>query len=313
MADTPASPPRRFFAEFGVRMVAFWFDLFLVAFASQVLKDYALAPAGLSFQGVGPLIPVVGFLYFTLCWLSPLRASLFQWLLGMRVVDKQGDGLRPVRAAVRAAALLALFFAAFAVLGELADALYIGLAIAALVALYLAAVTLHRQAAHDLLAGSVVVNKRALRAFDAFGSQPPPSIWKKLSDALLFAVPVIFLLFVADMHRQRDLVYRTSYAVDQTARLKVAISEFYEYEQRWPEHEAELGAVARGDYPDGGFYELDANGVIRISFEVKPELVRGQIIISPVAGEEGVSWGCHQEGDIRQHHLPAGCRDRGER
>ena len=39
--------------------------------------------------------------------------------------------------------------------------------------------------------------------------------------------------------------------------------------------------AAKQDYPDGGYYELEEDGVIRIRFTVKPELKKGSIILSP--------------------------------
>ena len=65
----------------------------------------------------------------------------------------------------------------------------------------------------------------------------------------------------------------------------------------------------RTSYPDGGYYELGDDGVIRIHFEVIPELTRGTIVLTPVAGGEEIRWKCRQEGSIVRKHLPYVCRD----
>lgn len=305
--------PGRFFAEFSVRMVVFWLDLLVIVIVSQIIKDHVLVPASLSVDGIGAVFPFVGFFYFVASWSSLMRATPVQWLFGMRIVNSRGSTLRPFRASLRAAGLIGLFFVTFTFFGSLDSPLFAGLALAGYAALFLAAVTPNRQAAHDLLADSVVVNKAAIKAFDEIAIQRRPSIWKMIGDGLVLAVPLVALLIAAQVHQQRDLVYRTSYAVGQTQGLKSAVRVFYGAEQRWPENERELGAATRGDYRDGGYYELEGDGVIRISFEVKAELVRGQIILSPSIGEEGVSWECRQEGDIQQNFLPVACRDREDR
>lgn len=259
MEGAPRIKSGRFFAEFSVRMFVFWLDLIAVLITSQIIRDYVLAPAGLSFNGIGAIVPFVGFFYFVASWSSPMRATPVQWLFGMRIVDSSGDTLSPLHASLRAAALFGLFFATFTFFGALDSPYFAALALAGYAALFL---------------------------------------------------PAAMFLFVAQMHQQRDLLYRTSYAIEQTQDLKSAVAVIYDIEQRWPDDEIELGLDTRGDYPDGGYYELEADGVIRISFEVKSDLVKGQIILSPVTGAEGVSWECHQEGEIQRKYLPSTCRDR---
>lgn len=310
MEDAPKVKAGRFFAEFAVRMVAFWIDLFVIAFVSQVIKDHVLVPVGLGTDGIGAVVPFVGFLYFVASWASPLRATPVQWLFRIRVVSPVGETLSPLRASLRAMALFGLFFATFLFLGALGSAFYGALALAGYAALFLAAVTPNRQAAHDLLAGSVVVNKAAVKSFHEIDAQRRPTVLKMIIDGLIFAAPVIAMLFVADMQRQRDLVYRTNYALAATQDLKTAVSLYQAAEQRWPGNALQLGTATRGDYPDGGFYELEENGVIRISFEVKPELVSGTIVQTPRISEDGVTWECHQEGHISPSHLPSACREK---
>lgn len=106
-----------------------------------------------------------------------------------------------------------------------------------------------------------------------------------------------------------ELRYRIGYALGEVTGLKIAEELFYAEYTRWPTNESELGVATKGQYPDGGYYELEDDGVIRIHFTVKPELMKGSIFLSPRLEEEGITWECHTDGDIAGQHLPAACRE----
>ncbi len=59
----------------------------------------------------------------------------------------------------------------------------------------------------------------------------------------------------------------------------------------------------------GGYYELEDDGVIRIRFTVKPELMKGSIVLSPIAGADGITWECHADGGLARKYMIAACRD----
>ena len=106
----------------------------------------------------------------------------------------------------------------------------------------------------------------------------------------------------------RELITRTYYAYNETQRLRDAVAMHYEVTSSWPTSEEDVGLPTRVSYPDGGYYELEADGVIRIHFEVLPELKRGTIVLTPVAEGEDVRWKCRQDGTIVQNYLPTQCR-----
>ncbi len=91
--------------------------------------------------------------------------------------------------------------------------------------------------------------------------------------------------------------------------LKIAVEEYYAYYTRWPTKEGELGVATRVNYPDGGYYELEDDGVIRIRFTVKPALKKGSIVVSPTVEEDRITWECHSDGDFAKKYLVAGCRE----
>jgi hypothetical protein len=91
--------------------------------------------------------------------------------------------------------------------------------------------------------------------------------------------------------------------------LKAAVQEYYLDVGRWPTNNREVGAATRVEFPDGGYYELEDDGVIRIRFTVKPELMQGSIVLSPTVGEDGVTWECRTDGGLEKKYMIAACRN----
>lgn len=297
---------RALFAEFGIRMAAIAIDFWLMLFAAQAMRDYIPGVESLvqKFNN-WPIVTALLFVYFTLAWVSPLKATLAQALFGFRVVDQSGERLTLVRAAIRGAVLIGCIHAAYIAFETPPKVWLAPVALAAYVALYFAAFTRNRQALHDVLARSIVVNRGVTITSD----HPPPSVIRKVIDAVVLIVPVYLLWNVAQIMNHKDMAYRTNYALNAVHDLKYAVEIFHLQFDRWPTEDDELGASRRFHYPDGGYYELEDNGVIRIRFEVRPELKYGSLVVSPVVGDEGITWDCHVEGNIKQTYLPAMCRD----
>jgi uncharacterized RDD family membrane protein YckC len=311
------------FADFGVRILGLFFDFIIVVFAATALNDHVLARVGLNTDYNGAVILGFAFLYFIGFWISPLRASPGQLLAGIRVVSTALETLSPLRATFRSAALAGLVAGAFLILEVPPRALQLGGALLAYALAFLAAVTPNRQGAHDWLAQSIVVNRKTLNSTErreqlaahlsdvdpATLHKRRPTVLRMTGDAIGLAVPVFVLFNVALMQHDRDIVYRTNYAYWETANLKTAVAAYHDVYGEWPGPGSDLGVSPRGNYPDGGYYELEDDGVIRIRFEVLPDLVKGNIVVTPVLGEDGFEWKCHAEGEIARNHLPADCRD----
>lgn len=320
---TRVAKSRPLFAEFGVRIFALFFDFIIVVFAATALNDHVLVQLGLSPAHNGPVVLGVAFLYFIGFWVSPLRATPGQLLSGIRVVSIAVETLNPLRAIVRSAALAGLVAGAFLILEVPPRALHLGVSLLAYALVFLAAVTPNRQGAHDWLAQSIVVNRKTLNSPErreqltahlsdidpATLHKRRPTVLRMTGDAIGLAVPVFVLFNVALMMHDRDIIYRTNYAYWETANLKTAVAAYYDVFVEWPNSGSDLGVPSRGNYPDGGYYELEDDGVIRIRFEVLPDLVKGNIVIVPVVGDDGLEWECHAEGEIARNYLPAECRD----
>ena len=106
-----------------------------------------------------------------------------------------------------------------------------------------------------------------------------------------------------------DLRHGTNYALQGITELKNAVEIFHTEHSRWPTKENDLGVTTKGHYPDGGYFELEDDGVVRIHFTVRPELMRGSISSRPKSADNGIVWECRVDGDIAAGLLPAACRD----
>lgn len=184
---------------------------------------------------------------------------------------------------------------------------------------FLAAVTPNRQAAHDLLARSLVVNRIALNSSEQRDrlrehvadnrKRRRPSVIRMVVDAFLLGVPVFVLWNITMVKHDRDMRFRIGYAAEAASALKIGVEVYYDEYQEWPAKDAALGVSTRGEYPDGGYYELEEDGVIRIRFEVRPELKNGSIVLSPELQDGNMTWACRAEGHIAQIYWMPACRD----
>ena len=311
------------FAEFRVRMAGVYLDLIIVTIIAGTVAVNVIEAIGLTVTDRRPIILAVFLLYFSVFWSSPMRATPAQLLFGMRVVDEMGERLSLGRAVVRGALLIGLFAAAMTIFG-IPSTPYLGVvALVGYPLLFLAALTPNRQAGHDLLVHSLVVNKTALKSRERLAQlrehvsdsdpvsrkQRRPSVKSIVENMIVLVIPVIVLLVFAQVDHGRKLSYRIGYAVGEVAMLKFAVEEYYAYYTRWPTKESELGIATRVNYPDGGYYELEDDGVIRIRFTVKPALKKGSIIVSPTVEEDRITWECHADGDFAKKYLIAECRE----
>jgi hypothetical protein len=182
---------------------------------------------------------------------------------------------------------------------------------AGVAALSLAALTPYRQAVHDFVARSLVVNRKVFGT--AVGAQclrdavirgrirRRPSWRLRPVEVLLQLAPLFMLAYIyIDIYRQRATRARVEYAYNETGDLRSDIKDFWLKHGEWPVDAAALGADERREYPDGGDYQLESAGRVRISFTVKPELTGGTVVLTPAfALAEPRYWKCHVDGFIK--------------
>ncbi len=313
----------KLFAEFGLRMIGVGLDLITAVFIARGLKAYVFEPIGLAVLDNRLVIVAFLLLYFSLFWSSQMRATPAQYLLGMRVVDEMGEKLNLARSILRSVLLVGLIVATLTLFKFGSNPYFIAIALVGYALLFLAALTPNRQAGHDLFTHSLVVNKIALKSSEHrrqlrehvsasdpdSGRQRRPSIIRIAGNVLVLGVPVVVLLTTAQIANVRDLRYRINYAIEQVADLKTAVSMYYVEHTAWPSSESELMAATRADYPEGGYYQLEDDGVIRIRFTVNSELRKGSIVLIPRMENDSFVWQCRTEGGFAQQYMGGWCRD----
>lgn len=311
------------FAEFGVRLFALGVDVLIISALMVLIARYGFGTGEVA-TGMYRAGLILGApLYFVASWASPLRATPAQLLFGMRVVDTQGRRLTITRAALRGAVVIGLYVLILIALGTPANPLLQLAVIVPLIGVFLAAVTPNRQAVHDLLSGSIVVNRRALKdtarreqliehvadRAPATFSRRRPSILRMLVDTVVLLVPVILIHTVFSVTNDMHMRSRVAFAVGETGGLKAGLKEYWLAHERWPAVGEDIGAETLVRYPAGGYFRLEEGGAIRIRFEKRRELRSGSILLLPDVNGEFPEWTCNVDGYIARRYLPAMCRD----
>lgn len=308
MTSGPDSDVGNPFAGFERRFAGISIDFLLLFFLSAVAQSWLLQPLGLMSTDIRPVFLVLGTLYFSLSWWSPMKATPVQFLLRIRVVDKTGESLRFSRAVLRGVLLVLLIAAAMTVFKVPSYPGYLFLAVPAIAVSFLAAITPNRQAGHDFLARSLVVVKDAVLTPET-RNQKRPTVVRVILAVLAVGIPVLAMFNMALMQLDRELRARIGYALSETVELRLALQEVYLDEQRWAMAESDLDVATKVDYPDGGYYELEEDGVIRIRFTVIPKLRKISLVLIPTWQEDELDWECRAEGEISPPILPSVCRD----
>lgn len=313
----------QYFAPYYRRFAAVAVDYLITFFGTAGIQSYVLEPMGIELTGFQPIFFVFAIAYLTLSWWSPLSATPAQYLLRMRVVRLSGQPLGPGRAAARSLLLIGGVVGAMTLFEVPKNPNYLLLAVPVMLVLFAGVFTPNRQSGHDYLVRSIVVMKDALETTEARAALRDyvacndggllklrrPTALEVTSAVVAVGLPVFGLYNVALSQFDRELRARMSYAYQETRELRVALQEVYLYEERWGSTAADLGTPTRVDYPDGGYYELEEDGSIRIQFTVIPKLKKVQLVITPDWNDGELDWQCRAEGEIAQAVLPSRCRD----
>ena len=312
------SNPDRFFANLVERLSCALIDIVLII----VLTSLIATRLPLAMQSA--FIPIVGgLLYFAGFWSSPLKATPGQFLFRLRVVDLGGNAIDFRHAGLRAALAVGTFAGCVAVAAAPRNELMYAISLFASGLLLLAAITPRRQAAHDLLAGSIVVRAKALKdpslqtvldgLAEKIASKPRCFAWIRWGDLIQAMILIgggAFVMYTAAaVAYQRELRARTGYAISQVTSLKPEILAFYLDNDRLPQSSTDLGLEPRTRYPDGGYFEMESNGTFRIRFEKLPELTGGTISLTPVVSDADIEWQCANQGEWVSAYLPSMCRN----
>ena len=138
--------------------------------------------------------------------------------------------------------------------------------------------------------------------------QRRPSVLSIAGNLFVLGIPVFAIYSMGKIGYDREMSSWTGYELSAVFELQTAVEEFYAERTRWPANDSALGAATKGHYPDGGYYELEDHGVIRIHFTVKPDLMKGLIVLNPSLEDDVIVWKCRSDGGISRVHLPEACR-----
>jgi len=311
------------FAGFERRAAAVIIDFLAMFFLAIAIQVSILERVGIHVSDLRPVVLAIGVLYLSVSWASPLSATPVQWLLRIHVVNKSGERLGLPYAVLRALLLIGGIIAAMTLFKVPENPKFLAISVPTLVLLFLAAATTHRQGIHDLIAGSLVVTKGAVRTTEgrnefreyiadkdpALRAKSRPKIFRIIVAAIVLSIPLFGMYNIALMQFDRELRHRIAYAYQETWKLRTALYEMHLDRGYWATTEEELGVEIRAGYPDGGYFELEENGLIRIRFTVIPRLKRISVIVSPNWMDDELTWECRVEGEISQAILPSHCRD----
>ena len=310
------------FAEFERRAAAAIIDVAAVFFLTIWLMSSAQALATWAPTG-RPFLGIIALLYFAVGWASPLSATPAQWALRFQIVDESGARLGPGRAVIRAAVFI-IGVLGILMLMQVPENPWLLLVVTPSIAAFcIALITANRQGFHDLIVRSVAVKgglikSSELRAeFRKYTSRNAESPWQlaKPKPARAIFASVLILVVVLGMYNaalvrfEMGLRARISYAYVETSSLRSALEATYRATDRWEKSEAVLGTPTRLDFPDGGYFMLEDEGIIRIRFTVIPRLKRISLVVTPVWSGPSLTWNCRVEGEISSGVLPAHCRN----
>ena len=270
-ADPPRPKPA--FGLLGSRGMAFVLDLVLVNVLHFMVVQLAIA----LHVGVGNWSLIVAALYMGLLPATRLQATLGKGMVGLRICDRSGKRIGVLRSLLRLVAWVPSI--GFGGLGFIA-----------------AAFTPRRQALHDLVAGTFVVNRGATPEEIA---QVPARVSAMSRVGLilgfsLFAFGVYYLLLVFDRQRRYEELVALLDAADP--------------------YKAEVEKALRSGAPMPAPVAMPRNARVMsarpdgtIVIEVSDDLVPGaRLTLRPEAVPDGkYQWTCRGEG---MRYAPAACR-----
>lgn len=294
------------YGGFWKRFAAYIIDALAATFATTLVSVLIGVVAG-SGKGHEQLvsngIALVGmWLYFAIFESSKLQATPGKLMLGMKVTDVDGGAIGFGRATGR-------YF------GKFVSSLIL------FIGFMMAGWTQRRQALHDMMAGTLVMNTAEVAAAGQEGQALPPGVrpsgggmpgW---AIALICAgalVPVIGILAAIAIPAYQDYLSRsyTSMAMAEASTAKQALEEYRaNHAGQWPAALGDAGIdphLTIGPQAEATL-SLRADGVLAVRFPKVLALREGSMLLVPEEDGEAVTWGCQNDG-MKAKYLPPECR-----
>lgn len=289
------------FAGFWKRFFAYWIDGIVFGI---IFLLFAISGVGWKTMGAGELTQVsilyFGFyfgwwMYFALMESSSSQATLGKRALGIKVTDMQGYQLSFMHAAGRQLAGVISSFT-----------FTIGYLIAAFSG--------RKQALHDMIAGTVVVNKNfGANQIQQVNQSPPPgmsfgSIFGVIVLVLIIPVGGILAAIAIPAYNQYQVKALVFEAYEHASEAKVAIVKQATETGYWPvnfeQASLESESMRREDY----YIKLQQNGVLEIHFS-QPQQISNSILrlIPDIANDGNYVWDC-QTMEMDTNYSPPDCQ-----
>lgn len=237
------------------------------------------ASVGFDSPAMGALINLgaltLNWLYYTLQESSGAQATLGKRALGIKVVDENGEKIGFGRATGR-------YFA------KIPSSLILG------VGFLMAGFTQRKQGLHDMMAGTLVVQ----RSVDAQAMQQGgPVVASSVSVGIVIAVVAVAMIFVLGIlaaiaiPAYQDYTIRSQVAQGLSAAgpLKVSVAEWAAAHQRWPQDAQEMGydEPANATYVSG--LQVRNGAVVIMYGDAANSLIREQsLVLTPSVDDQGM-------------------------
>jgi uncharacterized RDD family membrane protein YckC len=294
------------FAGFWKRFIAYIIDAILFGFlfgVVAVLLGGTIITANPN--DAGSVFAVFGFylfyipcwwLYFALMESSNAQGTVGKIAMGIKVTNINGQPLGFGHATGRHFAALVTQFTI--TIGYL-----------------LAGFTARKQALHDLIAGTLVVNKRYDAVQIRTASESPGQgmsvggIIAIIFLVLLIPVGGILAAIAIPAYQDYTMRAKVQQAIIETNSIQLSITEHAANTGFWPKNLQTAGI--NDDRLNSGDYQilLEAEGTYHIIFKQPEALADNRLIFVPRLNNDGeYVWKCHSR-DIEQSYLPKQCRE----
>jgi len=316
-AETPYSPPTSqsdaalvadyAFAGFWKRLFAYLIDSFLFGGMFLILvmllgtslvtdsRDIDLTHFGLALVGIYLIIPICWWLYFAVMESSSSQATLGKKVIGIKVTDISGQPLSFGQATGR-------HFSAFIT------------QLTFLIGYLLAAFTARKQALHDMIASTLVVNARfGANQIKVASDNPGNGMSAGSIIAIVFLVlliPVGGILAAIALPAYQDYTMRAKVeqAMVETKYVQNIITEHAAKTGYWPNTLQRAGINSEQLLTENYHLVLANQGSYHLIFKKPETLADSRIAFTPVITKSGsYQWECKGM-DIKNSYLPTRCR-----
>ncbi len=235
-------------------------------------------------------------LYFALMESSSAQATIGKKIMGIKVTDRLGQPLSFAHATGR-------HFSAFVTQFTLT------------IGYLMAGFTARKQALHDMIAGTLVVNKRYGASQIRTASENPGSgmsvagIIAVVFFVLLIPVGGILAAIAIPAYHDYTMRAKIAQAITETSQVQVTIEEYATTSGYWPNNLEQAGIQPVQSNTENYQILLAAEGSYFIVFKQPEVLAQGRVRFVPELNNRGgYDWSCSGQ-DIKNTHLPTTCRE----